>query len=69
MRLEIKDDLVKLELKDVLFKDFRLDVEFKKRELERHTIYFNSITLLKGEKLILEQAFQDEKKETLENYG
>jgi hypothetical protein len=69
MKLEINENYVKVELKNVLFKDFRLDVEFKKRELERHTIYFNSITLLKGEKLILEQAFQDEKKETLENYG
>ena len=41
-----------------------------KVELENVTIKdFSSIKQLKGEKILLEQAFQDTKKEILENYG
>lgn len=69
MRLEIIDNEIKVELENVTIKDFRLDVESKKREFENHTLDFNYITQLKGEKILLEQAFQDTKKEILENYG
>lgn len=69
MRLEIIDNEIKVELENVVIKDFRLDVESKKREFENHILDFSSITQLKGEKLLLEQAFQDTKKEILENYG
>lgn len=69
MRLEIIDNEIKVELENVTIKDFRLDVESKKREFENQILDFSYIKQLKGEKLLLEQAFQDTKKEMLENYG
>lgn len=69
MRLEIIDNEIKVELENVSVKDFRLDLVLKKNEFENHVINFNSISHLKGDKTILEEVFQDTKKENLENYG
>ena len=69
MRLEIIDNEIKIELENVTVKDFRLDLVLRKNEFENYVLNFNSISHLKGDKTILEEVFQNTKKETLENYG
>jgi hypothetical protein len=69
MRLEIIDNEIKVELENVTVKDFRLDLVLRKSEFENQEINFNSISHLNGDKKLLEEVFQNTKKEMLENYG
>lgn len=65
MKIEIYKDETKLEMENILITDFG---EFVQSQIERRkdmNIDFSVIKLLQGEKNILEQAFQDEKKESL----
>jgi hypothetical protein len=58
-----------LDLKNIMVKDFGEEVEKLRNRLNYITIDFSSINTIKGEKTLLEQSFQDTKKQILEYYG
>jgi hypothetical protein len=63
--IEIERDGFKLEMENILITDFR---EFLKSQVENRKdikIDFSSIRTLQGEKNIMEQSFQDVKKESI----
>lgn len=65
MKIEIYRNEEKLEMENILITDFGEFVESQKENRRDMKIDFSVIKLLQGEKNILEQVFQDEKKETL----
>jgi hypothetical protein len=67
--MNIEKDYEPLDLKNIMVKDFREEVELLRYRLNRITIDFSSINSLKGEKTLLEQSFQDTKKQILEYHG
>lgn len=61
--MNIYKDGVELDIKNISFNNFKQEVKEKKEILENHVIDFSSIHKLKGDKNILEVAFQNIKKE------
>jgi hypothetical protein len=61
--MNIYKDGVELDIKNITFNNFKKEVKEKKDILENQEIDFNSIHKLKGDKHILEVAFQNIKKE------
>ena len=65
MYIQIFKDNERLDFENILLQDFKENND-KLREVLRMTkIDFSSINKLKGEKTLLEKAFQDEKTESL----
>ena len=67
--MNIERDYEPLDLKNVTVKDFTKEAQDFKDKLNNIVIDFSSINTLKGEKTLLEQAFQDTKKQILEYHG
>jgi hypothetical protein len=67
--MNIERDYEPLDLKNVTVKDFTKEAQDFKDKLNNIIIDFSSINTLKGEKTLLEQAFQDTKKQILEYHG
>jgi hypothetical protein len=65
MKIEIYKNENRLNIEDVYLKDFAQDVDEIKKIYKNIDIDFSSISILKGEKIIIEKAFQDEKAEIL----
>jgi hypothetical protein len=65
MKIEIYIDAAKLDISNVSVKDFNKDTQDKKNILSLFDIDFSSIGLLKGEKILLEKSFQQQKAESL----
>jgi hypothetical protein len=65
MKIEIYKDEELIEMENILITDFGEFVDSQKERRKDMTIDFSVIKLLQGEKNILEQTFQDEKKESL----
>ena len=63
MRIEIYNDETKIELDNIMFKDFNEETQYRKDLLSKFDIDFSSISTLKGEKTLMELAFQHTKKE------
>lgn len=61
--MNIYKDGVELDIKNISFNNFKEEVKEKKDILENQQIDFSSIHNLKGDKHILEVAFQNIKKE------
>lgn len=67
--MNIEKDYEPLDLKNIMVTDFTEQTQNLKDRLDNIVIDFSSINTLKGEKTLLEQAFQDTKKQILEYYG
>ncbi len=67
--MNIEKNYEKIDLKNVMFKDYTEQTQNLKEVLNNIVIDFSSINTLKGEKTLLEQAFQDTKKQILEYHG
>ena len=67
--MNIERDYEPLDLKNIMVKDFTQETQNLKEVLNNIVIDFSSINTLKGEKTLLEQAFQDTKKQIIEYYG
>jgi hypothetical protein len=67
--MNIERDYEPLDLKNVTVKDFTKEAQDFKDKLNNIIIDFSSINTLKGEKTLLEQAFQDTKKQIIEYHG
>lgn len=63
MKIEIYNDEIKIDLDNIMFKDYNTETQYRKRLLSQFDIDFGSISTLKGEKKLMELAFQDTKKE------
>lgn len=61
--MEIYKDGIELDIKNISFNNFKQEIKEKKEILENQVIDFSSIHKLKGDKNILEVAFQNIKKE------
>jgi hypothetical protein len=64
--MNIEKDYEPINLKNILVADFTEQTQNLKKVLDNIVIDFSSITILKGEKTLLEQAFQDTKKQILD---
>lgn len=67
--MNIERDYEPIDLKNIMVKDFTEETQNLKDKLNNIIIDFSSINTLKGEKTLLEQAFQDTKKQILEYHG
>jgi hypothetical protein len=67
--MNIEKDYEPIDLKNIMFKDYTEQTQNLKNMLNNIVIDFTSIHTLVGEKTLLEQSFQDTKKQILENYG
>ena len=67
MNIEVKLQNLHFKLENVEIPDYSSGFDKMRNSFENHFIDFSSITTLKGEKLILENTFQQTKKELLEN--
>jgi hypothetical protein len=67
--MNIERDYEPLDLKNIMVKDFTKEAQDFKDKLNNIVIDFSSMSFLKGEKTLLEQAFQDTKKQILEYHG
>lgn len=67
--MNIERDYEPLDLKNIMVKDFTEEAQKLKEVLDNIVIDFSSMKTLKGEKTLLEQAFQDTKKQILEYHG
>lgn len=65
MKIEIYENENRLNIEDVYLKDFAENVDEIKKRYEYIDIDFSPIAMLRGEKIIIEKAFQDEKAEIL----
>jgi hypothetical protein len=66
MKIEILENEEKLDLDNVLLKErFADDVRNKQEQISNIEIDFSSIQKLNGDKMLLELAFEHEKKEIL----
>ena len=63
MKLEIFNEETKIDLDNVKFKDFNEETQYRKDLLSNVDIDFSSISTLRGEKTLMELAFQETKKE------
>lgn len=61
--MNIYKDGIELDIKNISFNNFKQEVKEKKEILENMEIEFSSIHKLKGDKNVLEIAFQNIKKE------
>jgi hypothetical protein len=64
--MNIERDYELLDLKNIAVKDYTEEAQNFKNKLNNILIDFSSINTLKGEKTLLEQAFQDTKKQILD---
>jgi hypothetical protein len=67
--MNIEKDYEPLDLKNIMVADFTEQAQNLKEVLNNIVIDFSSMSTLKGEKTLLEQAFQDTKKQILEYHG
>lgn len=65
MRIEIYNNETKIELDNIVIKDYTDDLKEKRDEFSKNEIDFSSISTLKGEKTLMELAFQETKKELI----
>ena len=63
MKIEIYNEEIKIDLDNIMFKDFNKETQYRKGVLSLVEIDFSSISKLKGEKTLMELAFQATKKE------
>jgi hypothetical protein len=63
MKLEIFNEETKIDLDNVKFKDFTEETQYRKDLLSKFNLDFTSISTLRGEKTLMELAFQETKKE------
>ena len=63
MKIEIYNNEIKVDLDNVMFKDFNEETQYRKGLLSKVNIDFSSISTLKGEKTLMELAFQQTKNE------
>lgn len=63
MKIEIYNDDIKIDLDNIMFKDFNAETQYRKDLLTWVDIDFSSISTLKGEKTLMELAFQHTKNE------
>jgi hypothetical protein len=63
MKIEIYNNDIKIDLDNVMFKDFNEETQYRKGLLSQVIIDFRPITTLKGEKTLMELAFQQTKNE------
>ena len=63
MKIEIYNNDIKIDLDNVMFKDFNEETQYRKGLLSKVIIDFSAITTLKGEKKLMELAFQQTKNE------
>jgi hypothetical protein len=63
MKIEIYNNEVKIDLDNIMFKDFNEETQYRKGLLSKVNIDFSSISTLKGEKTLMELAFQQTKNE------
>jgi hypothetical protein len=68
MNIEIKLHNYQVTLENIIIPDYTSRYEEFRRKFENHKIDFSSISKLKGEKTMLENSFQQTKKELLD-YG
>lgn len=68
MNIEIKLHNYEIMLENIIVPDYTKDFEKMRNAFENHIIDFSSISILKGEKILLEDCFQQTKKELLD-YG
>jgi hypothetical protein len=64
--MNIERDFQPIDLKNVMFKDYTEQTQNLKEKLNNIVIDFSIIHSLTGEKTLLEQAFQDTKKQILD---
>jgi hypothetical protein len=67
--MKIEKDYEPLDLKNVMFKNYTEQTQNLKDKLNNIIIDFSMIHSLVGEKTLLEQSFQDTKKQILEYHG
>lgn len=65
MKIEIYNNDIKIDLDNVMFKDFKEETQYRKNLLSKVEIDFSSIPTLKGEKTLMELAFQATKNELI----
>ncbi len=65
MNIEIYLDASKLDISNISIKDFNKDTQDMKNRLSLYELDFSSIGQLKGEKILLEKSFQQQKAESL----
>lgn len=65
MKIEIYKNETKIELDNVILKDYSEEIKQKKDEFNNNILDFSSISILKGEKTLMELAFQETKKELI----
>lgn len=63
MRIEIYNNETKIDLDNVMFKDFNEETQYRKDIFSLHIMDFTPISTLKGEKSLMELAFQQTKTE------
>ena len=64
--MNIEKDYEPINLKNIMVADFTEQAQNLKEVLNNIVIDFSSMSTLKGEKTLLEQAFQDTKKQILD---
>ena len=64
--MNIEKDYKPLDLKNIMVTDFKEHTQNLKKVLDNIVIDFSLVGALKGEKTLLEQAFQDTKKQILD---
>jgi len=67
--MNIEKDYQPIDLKNVMFKNYTEQTQNLKDKLNNIIIDFSMIHSLVGEKTLLEQSFQDTKKQILEYHG
>jgi hypothetical protein len=67
--MNIENNYEPLDFKNIMVKDFKEEVELLRYKLNHIIIDFSLINSLKGEKILLEQTFQETKKQILEYHG
>lgn len=65
MNIEIYLDVAKLELSNVSLKEFNKNTQDREKLSSLYDIDFSSISQLKGDKILLEKSFQQQKAESL----
>jgi hypothetical protein len=63
MKIEIYNNEIKIDLDNIMFKDFKEETQYRKDKLSKVELDFSSISKLKGEKTLMELAFQHTKNE------
>ena len=63
MNIYINNEMI--DVNNISIKDYKKDTEILKDKLSRIKLNFSSIGLLKGDKILLEKSFQQQKAESL----